>query len=477
MSAPLLGVAHPLASPRPRTLVLFPYGWSVRNYLRSGFMELLAGSCDIIAALRVCEEPLATEFLAHAHRVVALPDLRIPAGTRALTVLMNMAHERRRPQLALRLRRARLLRAAPWTKRLALVGTDGIAWVIAHTAFSVAARAESRLVLRALRDSDAKRLMDECRPDALLSTAPFVPADAALARLAQAAGIPSAAAVLSWDNPSSKSRMPALFDRYFVWSEEMARDLIAHYPEIDRGRISVTGTPQFDFHGRPAALSRAEFCEALDLDPERPIIAYTASTARLLPGEEWIVERLCDAIEAGMLPGAPHLLVRLHPQDQGSRFDAVQRRGVRVMRPWAFRADRPSWSYPTARDLDVLTGTLWHAAVNVNFFSTMTLDFALCDTPVVNVAIETPASRAAGIDVALFYRYEHYRPVLEENAVRLARTIDELVEHVRSYLLDRSLERRARRRLVERLCGPLDGRAAERIATELAGLAAARPRR
>jgi CDP-glycerol glycerophosphotransferase (TagB/SpsB family) len=127
--------------------------------------------------------------------------------------------------------------------------------------------------------------------------------------------------------------------------------------------------------------------------------------------------------------------------------------------------------------MEILRATLRHAAVNVNFFSTMTLDFALCDRPVVNVAIETPQSRAARVDVAGFYEYEHYRPVLEERAARLVRSIDELCDAVSAYLRDPSYDRAERRRLVERLCGPVDGRADARIAAELADLAQGRPPR
>jgi len=472
VSAALAPRAEPRS--RPKVLVLFPYGWSIRNYLRTPFLDKLSEGCLVTAALRVCEEPLLAEFASRSAQVVRLPPGDVGRGAHLMEVLMNLAHEHRRPQQVLRERRARLLGAGPLSRRLGLSLLDGAGWLVSRTAFRAGDRLESWLALRSLRGTDAQRLLDETRPDVVFSTAPSLPSDTAVARLARARGTPTAAAVLSWDNLSSKTRMAVTFDRYFVWSEAMARDLLAYYPAVDRRRIAITGTPQFDDHPAAEGLSREELCAALGLDPARPIVAYTSSTARLLPGEEWIVQQLADAIDAGRIPGAPQVLVRLHPYDEGARFSELARRGVRVVRPWAFHAADPSWSNPSARDMQIMRATLRHTAVNVNFFSTMTLDFARVDRPVVNLAIETPASRAAGIDVAAFYRYQHYQPVLEERAMRLVHSIDQLCDAISLYLRDPSLDGAGRKRLVERLCGPGDGCAAERIAGELFDLARAR---
>lgn len=455
--------------------MLLPFGWSIRNYVHTGFLERLGRRCDVIAALRVCEEPLVGQIRERGAQVLELPDGRTGRFAHGMEVLLSLAHEHRRPHVAHRARRSRLLRGGPIVHRLALGAADRLAWLVARVAFGTAVHLESRLALASLRTSASARLLETSRPAIVFSTAPFRPSDIAVARLARADGIPTAAAVLSWDNPASKSRMPPLFDRYFVWSEQMAKDLLGAYPDIEASRVQVTGTPQFDSHAMGDGLSRDAFCEAMGLDRDRPIVTYTASTERLVPGQAWIVEKLCDALDDGRLPGRPQILVRAHPLDDGAAFHPLERRGVRNSRPWALHPTDPSWGQPTARDLELLVATLRHSAVNVNCFSTMTLDFALFDTPIVNVAFDTPACRAAGVDVPLYYRYAHYQPVREEGAVRFAHSPDELVDQVAAYLREAGLDVAGRRRLVERLCGPRDGRAAERIAEGLADMAGAPP--
>jgi len=66
--------------------------------------------------------------------------------------------------------------------------------------------------------------------------------------------------------------------------------------------------------------------------------------------------------------------------------------------------------------------------------------------------------------VRRYYHYEHYRPVVEAGAVRIADDPESLVRLVGDYLADPSRDRDARRRVVEQMCSPGDGRAAERIA-------------
>jgi len=456
----------------PGILVLMSSGWSVRNYILSGCLDRVAKRARLWLAVPGNER--RGELAAAPFATVALPTARAGRLPHWMEVLVSRAHQYRHANHSLRIGRDRVWRTAGLSRRARMVVLDSLGRVLARGGLNMATRLERRWVASSLEETDADRLLDELRPDLVMTTIPFSDAETPVVRRASARGIPVAAAILSWDNIAAKTRMPVEYDRYFVWSEAMAADLLEYYPEVDRRRVSITGTPQFDFHMRNDGPGREEFCAELGLDPGRPIVTYTASTASLLPGEEWIVEKLQEGIEAQGSPGRPQILVRLHPGDDGRRFVALQRRGVRIVRPWAFNERRPMWSCPTARDMAVFTATLWHTAVNLNFFSTMTLDFCIVDRPVVNVAIQTPRCQEQAIDVAEFYEYEHYRPVLEEAAVRLVRTVDEMLESVAAYLDDPSRDTEGRRRLVARLCGPLDGLAAKRIADELADLAGGR---
>jgi hypothetical protein len=129
---------------------------------------------------------------------------------------------------------------------------------------------------------------------------------------------------------------------------------------------------------------------------------------------------------------------------------------------------------PTANDVQFLANLTRHADLNINVASTMTLDFAARDRPVVNIAFDVADPPPFGVPLwEHHYGFEHYRPVIDFAAARFARSKTELVEHVNAYLADPSLDRTGRRRLVEFQVGRPIGSSSQCILNALAAIAGA----
>jgi len=134
------------------------------------------------------------------------------------------------------------------------------------------------------------------------------------------------------------------------------------------------------------------------------------------------------------------------------------------------------WSQvtPLPEDVRLLANLTWHCDLNINVTSTMTLDFAAMDKPSVNIAFDVTQPPPHGMPVWDFlFQFDHYQPVIELGAARFARSPDELAEHVNAYLENPSLDREARRKLVELEVGVPIGSSSERIVQVLAGIAGA----
>jgi CDP-glycerol glycerophosphotransferase (TagB/SpsB family) len=118
----------------------------------------------------------------------------------------------------------------------------------------------------------------------------------------------------------------------------------------------------------------------------------------------------------------------------------------------------------TAENQRHLANTLRHSDVVVNVASTVAIEAAIFDTPVVNVSFdgETPSDwlRSA----RRYYRFTHYVNITRHRAVRVAERPEQLVDYIGRYLDDPSLDRDGRRRVALEQCQLLDGRAAERLA-------------
>jgi hypothetical protein len=102
-----------------------------------------------------------------------------------------------------------------------------------------------------------------------------------------------------------------------------------------------------------------------------------------------------------------------------------------------------------------------HADLNINLASTMTLDFAIHDKPVVNVAFDVAEPPPHGLPLwDYYYQFEHYQPVIQLGAARIARSRAELAEHVNAYLANPALDREGRQKFVELEVGLLTSQTA-----------------
>jgi hypothetical protein len=288
-------------------------------------------------------------------------------------------------------------------------------------------------------------------------------------RAAQMLNIPTATFIFSWDNLTSKGRIMLPFDYYLVWSEHMRQELIRYYPNVSSDKIHVIGTPQFDPYADETLIwSREEFFEKIGADSGRPLICYSGGDHGTCPEDPDHLRILMELIRAGKIKGNPQVIARPAPVDDGKRYDDVRNAfpGLIFSQPEWIHIRPGDWTsvQPTAGDVKFLANLAHHCDLNINMASTMTLDFAIHDKPVVNIAFDVADPPPFGVSLwDFFYRFEHYRPVVEMGAARFARSSEELAQHVNAYLENPSLDKDNRRRLVELEVGYPIGQSGRRI--------------
>lgn len=464
-------------------VLLVPDGVGARNLLLGPFVRQLRRHAPV-AVLHDLPEALLPAYEAAGGVPLAWhPLLRDGTGARDrlaafLGTAIARAHMRHVNTRAMRRKLAR----PPRDRRLARRVRSRAARLLGEAAASpggIAAllRAQHAAVAAGARVARYEALFASLRPSIVCSSqqrAPIVlPAVLAARRL----GIPTATFVFSWDNLTTKERIAAPFDHALVWSPRMAAELRRTHPEYRAARVHVVGSPQFDLHADASLLrSRAAFCASLGIDPARPIVCYSGGDTGTCPDDAHHLRLLLELVRDGRLRARPQVVLRPSPVDDGRRYEAVRRDHPElcVAAPAWVHARPGDWSRvaPLPDDPALLANLAHHAAVNVNVASTMTLDFALHDRPVVNVAFDATRPPPLGAPLAdLYYRDDHYRPVVELGAARLARTPDELAQHVDAYLADPSLDREGRRRLVALQLAVSPGAAAARAVEALATIA------
>jgi hypothetical protein len=282
---------------------------------------------------------------------------------------------------------------------------------------------------------------------------------------ADRAGVPAIAVDLSWDHFTTKTAPLRRVAALAVWNSSMKRQAVAihgYRPE----QVTVAGVPQFDLYSDRGCLdSRQQFCRRIGADPDRKLLALTTIPPVLYRHHDRVIERLLDEIERGSF-GPAQLLVRVHPRDDLEPYRRFEcRPNLIVEKPFRTgRVAEGSVVDPTGEDRRHLANTLTHSDVIVNVASTIAIEAAICDTPVVNIGFDGPDPRPPLDSAARYYRYDHYRPLVEAGAVRVATHPDELVSLVRNYLDRPELDRSGRARAVQEQCYRADGKSAARVA-------------
>jgi hypothetical protein len=289
-----------------------------------------------------------------------------------------------------------------------------------------------------------------------------------LFRTLQRMGIPTITHILSFDNLTSVGFLPVQgFDRYLCWSQWLA-DQLEEFYEVPRERIEITGTPQFDFHIQSRFHWERErtFAE-LKLDSSRPYILYCANLRVQTPREPELVSHLIAAFAKH--PGLRDYqwVVRFHPSDEYSRWGDLRRElgsKVRFCEPWGHAKDgNLHWGQVESHGIGLLTNSIRHASCVISMGSTLALDCAVLDKPIVNVGFHPDRGSTEDVYYANAHRTFHYEPITRSQAAPVAAGMEELT----AFFLDAVREpkaRSAKRALLrDSICGPVDGHSADRI--------------
>lgn len=329
---------------------------------------------------------------------------------------------------------------------------------------------ETKMALKSPTAGFYFKLFEEIKPKLVFSTCPLMPVEWVPIQVAKSMGIKTALYILSWDNLSTKQRPPLPVDLIFVWNERMKRELEINYPGSEKAEIFISGSTQFDFYFNTDYFeSKEEFFKRKGIEIDKPLIVYAGVTPSLMPEENLIVERLIEDIKLGKVINNPQLLVRLHPKDDGSRYKILREKYKDILFsiPGEKNEGKIQRWLPNQEEIKELVSIVKYCDVNINVASTMTIDSALMDKPVINVKYYLSKNRSKAPWGIYIYETTHYKPIVETKGAEIASSPEELVEKINYYLIHPEKDKEGRKKIVEMVCGKVDGKAYEKIALKL----------
>jgi len=316
-------------------------------------------------------------------------------------------------------------------------------------------------------------LFERYQPSLVIASTPGWRMDRYLLREAHTRGIPTAAAVVGWDNPSSYSIPGAPVDWINCWSEAQKEELILG-SDWPAEHVHIGGIPSYDGYFRQEWLiPRDEYFRQHGLDPTRKLLSYAASFISFSPNYQ-NVEALARLVASDALAAPSQLLVRLHPNHfwdhplyagEGQRIRALagQYPHVHIVEPVPLGG---SLGYYSGEDMPEKASMMAHADVFLTVYSTMVVETAIHDRPIVSACLDAPGGwntpRKYSLPLSEIGNWPTHDRFRRADFGRVALNEAELKDALNFFLQHPHAGQEARRAFIARECTYTDGSAGKR---------------
>jgi hypothetical protein len=240
-------------------------------------------------------------------------------------------------------------------------------------------------------------LFNKYKPALVVASSPGWRYDRYLLREAANHGIPTAAVIVGWDNPSSYSISGAPIDWISCWSEIQKEELVDG-SDWDPQQINIGGIPTYDgYYKKLWLMSKDDYYDLHHLDKYRKLISYACSFVTFSPNIENI-RTLVDLIENDRLDQPAQLLIRLHPnhflddpyfrgEQESIRKLAMENKHIHMVEPVPLGGEL---GYYSGEDMPEKTSMMAYSDVFTTVYSTMVVEAAIHNRPIVSICIDVP---------------------------------------------------------------------------------------
>jgi len=266
--------------------------------------------------------------------------------------------------------------------------------------------------------------------------------------------------VNSWKDFYVNDLIPFKPSNTFVWSDKMKEQLLSSNTHIEKNRVIVSGNPSFDrfFEYEPVHV-KEYYAEKYNFDVQRPLILYSMISPKAYTDEKESIELINKSL-IKLYPDEtkrPVILLRRNPIDE-TIADEKYFSGNNVK----YADNYFEASYTNAVFVQLEEGEiewmdlLFHADININVASTVTLESLMMNTPVINIEFDKSGNKNA--ELARYAEAPFYIPLNNKVDVSVTSTLNNCMKTIENYL-NNNIEVAD----VHQILSYFDGQAANRV--------------
>ena len=332
----------------------------------------------------------------------------------------------------------------------------------------ILARKLSRIMLRFLDYHFVDNLQydayfEKYKPNLVVLGNLFTESETDFLRASKKRGIRTIGFINSWDKTTARSVLRGHPNKIIVFND-IVKDEVVCLNDVDPKHIFVGGMPHFDRYFKGTRTSRADFLKKINVPPESRYILY-APIGNAFSDSDWdMIDLLYRLKEEGKFGANTEVVVRFPPNDFIDSVELEKRPNLRYQIP-GFRFSNvrgTDWDMGE-EEMVQLADTLAHTSLLIGYTSSIAIDAAVFDKPVINIFFEIKKKKSPFLSPMHYYEMTHYAKTFGAGGTRVVHNPDELVLWVNRYLDDSSIDREGRQRIVREQCYITDGTSGERI--------------
>jgi len=326
---------------------------------------------------------------------------------------------------------------------------------------------ESGLVLTDTNIREHESFINNLDIDAVFTVTPFHKQEDLLLRACKRLGKKMITSILSFDNITKRGWMPVTYDVYMVWNSYNKDQLHRIYPYTKRLCVEITGAAQFDFYFNQKFLLQYEQWKrntGLPLTGNRKIILYAGGPEILFPNEPQYLQHIAEAIAENKIKNNPIVLFRCHPTDRIGRWKNIAIDSCDIVFDSSWTGGENVYNANVSyEDIKKLCSTLAYTDVHINLCSTMTVDGSAFKKPQIGPAYDEIRPEKEYLLKQMYFQ-EHFMPVVETNALKLATSKQELIDHINNALEQPEAATANSEDVLKKIITYTDGNATGRVA-------------
>jgi hypothetical protein len=304
-----------------------------------------------------------------------------------------------------------------------------------------------------------ENLLQKYNPDSVWITDMHNENDVALAQDAKRRNIPVIGSWRSWDN-TTQQLLRVWPDRIIAGSQALYEETIVLH-NFPKERMVCTGHPHYDNYTSQPKSRREDFFKYFDLDPYKKTVLFA-------PGGDKIIQNndLDDNILSILSDAGIQTLVRYPPGEDVKRIDELKWPShIAIHKPGYRFSKRPGEFVITKEDDDALIDSLHHCDVVVTGPTSVPLDAAFLDVPVI-IADVYPTKRSQ-YEKGWGFLLDHIHKLLRTDGAWYVSSKASFLHAVDAYFKNPTLHHQGREKIKEIWFSYADGKASERVAKEI----------